>query len=243
MSANVENMPLTEVEKAFRSELNYWRKLANGHNSKPGSQEAFLRRVRGERVFMKELLGLIDTSKKEIELLDVGAGPCSNLGTGGLQNVDLSINITGIDPLADGYNKILEECGLTPAFPTIYGLGEKLSSFVKADKYDVVYCKNALDHVQDPHATLLEMKKVVAPNGFIYLMGRVNEAVHQDYHQLHQWNMLPCENDLIVWDKNEAFSVKRMFGDDAVIKSQHVTVKNLVSDEDHMYHVQIQMKR
>ena len=239
--SSVTEIIISERERALKSELHYWTKVVEGNNQKLGSQDSFFRRVKGERGFPKNLVKYLRTDGEVTRILDVGAGPCSSLGSGGLQSSNAKIMITGIDPLADKYNAMLDSHNLLPKFKTICGEGETLSNPLDLESYDIVYCKNALDHVDDPHKTLLEMKKVCAKGGLIYLMGRVNEAVHQNYCQLHQWNMLPCDGDLVVWDRSSAFSVKKMISNDGKVSATRVDTKNLISDADPIYHVYIEL--
>ncbi|MEE9320039.1 MAG: hypothetical protein V3U76_06295 [Granulosicoccus sp.] len=106
--STVTEIVISERERAFKSELHYWTKIVEGKNQKPGSQDSFFKRVGGKRVFPKNLVEYLRTDGKVTKILDVGAGPCSSLGTGGLQSLNAEIVITGIDPLAVGYNAMLE---------------------------------------------------------------------------------------------------------------------------------------
>lgn len=51
--------------------------------------------------------------------------------------------------------------------PLIEGIGEQLPC--KSSSFKVVLCKGSIDHFSDPVAALLEMKRVIQPDGWIVL--------------------------------------------------------------------------
>jgi ubiquinone/menaquinone biosynthesis C-methylase UbiE len=120
--------------------------------------------------------------------------------------------ITAIDPLAEDYAEILQRHGYTPRTPTIYGDAEKLSAQFPEGSFDLVFSRNALDHVENPANAMREMLKVCRPGGYVFLEGWINEGVRHKYHQLHKWNFLPCDGDLIVWNPDSAWSLAKFVG-------------------------------
>lgn len=70
----------------------------------------------------------------------------------------------GIDPLAAEYKKIYE-------YPDGIKLIQALSEAIpfEDDYFDVVFCTNVLDHVEDPGKTVSEVLRVLKPGGFFVL--------------------------------------------------------------------------
>jgi len=70
----------------------------------------------------------------------------------------------GIDPLADEYKKIYSYPeGITP----VCAVSERIP--FNEDFFDVVFCTNVLDHVDDPEKTVDEVLRVLRPGGYFVL--------------------------------------------------------------------------
>src|SRR5689334_21385605 len=121
----------------------------------------------------------------KVSILDVGAGPLTCVGKVWAER---TVEITPVDPLAEEYNRLLDEIGLTPLVRTQYAVVEKLAEVLPANHFDLVYCQNALDHVYDPVAGIHQMLEVVKPGHAVVLMHNENEGEREHYHGLHQWN-------------------------------------------------------
>ncbi len=70
----------------------------------------------------------------------------------------------GIDPLAEEYKKIYD-------YPDGIKLVQALSEVIPFEDsyFDVVFCTNVLDHVEDPDKTVAEVLRVLKPGGFFVL--------------------------------------------------------------------------
>ncbi len=117
-------------------------------------------------------------------ILDVGAGPVTDIGKKGMPP---NIEIVAIDPLADFYNQKLDEHGVCPWLRTRQGEAERLQEY-GLGLFDIVYCRNALDHGYDPMTAIEAMLGVVKKTGVVFLLGSVNEGEKHGYSGLHQWN-------------------------------------------------------
>lgn len=222
-------------DSALEKEIAFWERIVDGTHRFPERSERFRQRIAGKLSFPRYLLKYLAADRTN-RILDVGSGPASLFGP---PTPPLKAEVVAIDPLADPYNEMLRRHGLTPFYPVVAGSAETLSEHVEAASFDIVFCKNALDHVTDPRQSLIEMEKVCRPGGAIVLLGRVNEGVHQNYHQLHKWNILPCEDDLIVWNPENAFSVRKLLGRASRMTAKVNKTSTLKSDVDYMYHAEI----
>jgi SAM-dependent methyltransferase len=139
---------------------------------------------------------LAELSQERVEILDVGSGPTTVVGYR-FPGKDLSI--TAVDPLGDQYNRVLSEAGINPPIHVQRLDGEDLLERFAPGTFDVAFSRNALDHAIDPVPIIENMLEVVRPGGCVVLRHVPNEAVTEDYHQLHQWNFDERTGHCIVW--------------------------------------------
>jgi SAM-dependent methyltransferase len=147
---------------------------------------------------------LIPGNPGRIRVLDVGAGPVTALG-----DVwdDRNITIVPIDPLAEAYAKVLDKYGLTPPVRTHYGLGESLVEQFGKESFDFAYACNCLDHAVDPVEYYRQMLAVLKPGCSLVTFHEANEAEHQHYEGLHQWNFSVRDARLVVWNHDGQWDV------------------------------------
>jgi hypothetical protein len=62
----------------------------------------------------------------------------------------VAVGVRAVDPLANKYNRLLEDAGLAPTIRTEAVDGEKLVERFGRDRFDIAYSRNALDHTADP---------------------------------------------------------------------------------------------
>jgi SAM-dependent methyltransferase len=141
---------------------------------------------------------LIPAEVNSIRVLDVGAGPVTALG-------DLwpgkTVTIVPVDPLAETYQKILDQYAIEAPVRTTYGVGEKLIEQFGENSFDFAYACNCLDHSIDPIACYRQMLAVLKPGCSLVTFHEANEGEHQNYEGLHQWNFSVEEGRLIVWNR------------------------------------------
>ena len=105
-----------------------------------------------------------------LRVLDVGCG-------GGLlaeEFARLGCAVTGIDPSGESLAAAREHAaaqGLTIAYQR--SMGEALP--FAADSFDVVYCCDVLEHVDDPEQVIAETARVLKPGG-VYLYDTINRT-------------------------------------------------------------------
>ena len=116
-------------------------------------------------------------------ILDIGCGPA-----GTWEWADMSLELIGLDPLARQYLKL--------------GAPKRNMKWVAApaesipfpnNYFDVVTSYNSLDHVNDVHETISEIKRVLRPGGLFLLI--------TDIHH----HRTDCEPQDFSWDIVQAF--------------------------------------
>lgn len=106
--------------------------------------------------YYDELKGILNIGR-ETKVLDVGCGISTVLHF-------VEGERYGIDPLAEEYEKIY-------VYPDGIKLVQALSEVIPFEDgyFDVVFCTNVLDHVEDPDKTVAEVLRVLKPGGFFVL--------------------------------------------------------------------------
>jgi SAM-dependent methyltransferase len=64
------------------------------------------------------------------------------------------------------------------------------------DSFDLVYCKQVLEHVRDPKPLLTDVGRVIAPGGFF--AGSTSQL--EPFHSLSLWNYTPVGFELLLRD-------------------------------------------
>jgi SAM-dependent methyltransferase len=151
---------------------------------------------------------------EEWRILDVGAGPMSTIGAvyeGG------RATITACDPLAPFYAEMAQRHGIDWPVTTAQAFAEDLTAYYDIDSFDVVHCRNALDHSFDPVCGIQQMFLVAKPFGRVVLHHAVNEAETEGYAGFHQWNFNSRDGRFAIWNKATSFDATEMFSPYAAI--------------------------
>ena len=183
-------------QSALRDEVQYWRSLFDKSCPDKKSVSAFHDRLTKDRHFQAHLERLVKHVDSDIvRVLDVGAGPMTHVGT---LSGERNIEVIAIDPLAEEYSRLFDEFNLTPRTKTRTGYAEHLSDAFSENSFDLVFCRNALDHSYDPLSGIFQMIKVCKIGSYCWLQHVVSEGENQRYQGLHQWNFFPSGADLII---------------------------------------------
>jgi SAM-dependent methyltransferase len=134
----------------------------------------------------------------KVNVLDVGAGPLTIVGS---QLEGYDVNVIATDPLAQIYNVLLQDAGITPRVRTQFAPAEALSAFFNHSQFDVVYCRNALDHSTEPMTGIIEMLRVVKVGRTVILRHYRNEAQTENYEGFHQHNFDVKDGKFVIWNK------------------------------------------
>jgi SAM-dependent methyltransferase len=177
----------------YDSELEYWRYLVKRGGARADFGDdfeiVFGRWTRLRLLKLGQFLGLpdegnlgdIDDWCRDRSVVEIGAGPSPAVAAArrGWRRC------VAVDPLARGY----AEEGLVPAScqHVIYieAPGERIP--LAAGFADVVVCENCLDHVSDPAEVVREMRRLLAPGGYLWLF--VDLSDHQDHMHPHPMNV------------------------------------------------------
>ncbi len=188
--------------KNLPKEETFWTQVISGENSRDRDFSSIELQVGGHfRLTSRSM----STSRAWTRILDVGAGPVTDIGKKGMPP---NIEIVAIDPLADFYNQKLDEHGVCPWLRTRQGEAERLQEY-GLGLFDIIYCPNALDYGYDPMTAIEAMLGVVKKTGVVFLLGSVNEGEKHGYSGLHQWNFLPAEDgDLFIRRPDQRVSVR-----------------------------------
>jgi len=194
-SWRVRTDPVRGRGHALDEESGYWSDWLAGRGGKWADE--FTRRFDPEaEVDDPELRTVLATLPPGARVLDVGAGPASTVGT---RFEGEPVHLVAVDPLAEEYDRSLAREGLVPPVRTQPVAGEELTARLGADRFDVAYSRNALDHAVDPAVVVDEMVDVVRPGGIVVLDHVQNEGERNGYEQLHQWNFDVADGHLVVW--------------------------------------------
>lgn len=165
--------------------------------------------------FFVDILGAVDLTT--VKILDVGAGPISKHGK---VHKGIKLDIVACDPLADYYAAIRDKYEVTPPIRTTKSFAEDLASFFPSDHFDLVTCTNALDHSFEPLRGIAQMLEVVKPGGVVVLRHAFNEADHNEYTGLHQWNFDLQDGRFIIWNPNYRIDVAEVLAPFATVRAE-----------------------
>lgn len=186
-------------------EINFW---TDWMETRGGQWPAdFTGRQNPERPVDPALFEGMDISQTQ-KILDVGAGPATFFG---YRLNGKPIELSACDPLAPQYGAMAEQYGVTWPVVTASGFAEDLSAFYPRNHFDMVVCRNALDHSFDPVRGIEEMLRVLRVGGSAKLIHFANEAEKNRYSGFHQWNFDITGNRPVIWNKNERIDLLDRF--------------------------------
>ena len=211
-------------EQELQAELNYWVWTMKHFYENVGELVGRDNLDKHLNYDVESLIGL--PVGATVRILDVGAGPLSDLG---FKSFRYKVQITCIDPLAEAYSKLLDQyqIGIGCPLRSIYGEVEKLTDSFKPGSFDVVVCLNCLDHTRDPVLGLNQMVDVLAPDGFVYVWCYQNEGACENYQGLHQWDFDLLDNAVVLKGKDGDYQkVDALLKDGVVQKSWQGELNN-----------------
>jgi SAM-dependent methyltransferase len=155
-------------------------------------------------------------AKSDISILDVGAGPATNIG---FRYPGRNLTIFPVDPLAHDYAGLLRAAGLEPPVRTMRVEGKALLEHFGRQRFDIAYATNSLDHSSDPLAIITNMVGVVREDGCVILRHARNEGEERRYEGLHQWNFDVIGGDLVIWNGAETVNVRHALRQQAAVEA------------------------
>ncbi len=131
--------------------------------------------------------------KEEVRIAELGAGAVNTIGDS-WPLVD--VEIVASDIFAKEYNEFWEYHGKEPLVPIEYQDMENLT--YDDESFDIVHCRNAIDHTPDLYKAISEMKRICKKGGWIYLAHAPGQKTR--YGGMHYHNFE--EVDLPEFDKS-----------------------------------------
>lgn len=127
-------------------------------------------------------------------------------------------DIVYLDPLANFYNRILDDYSLD--YPRItFGMGEVLSLLFGKNTVSFFHIRNALDHSVSPMSVIWQALDCLHVGGVLYLNHKPNEAEHEAYVGFHQFNVDCLDGRLRIWNKEKSIDVSHELGDYVDVKT------------------------
>lgn len=188
------------------SEVEFWSGLVSTRGGR--WPEEFAARLDPATPLDDWIVRYLDPDQAEVAILDVGAGPMTSLGKAWAGH---AVRVTAVDALADDYDRILRQSGITPPVRTERCDTERLLERFPRDHFDLSHARNTLDHSYDPIEAIRQMIAVTKPGGHVLTSHFANEAEGGDYTGLHQWNFCVDDDDLIIWNKQSRHSLRAEF--------------------------------
>ena len=130
------------------------------------------------------------------------------------------IDLTVVDPLADDYNRLLDQTNVTGVPRPVAGYFETATAQFGPDAFDVVWCCNSLDHSIDPVLGLFNLLNVCRTGGGLLLSFHPNEAEGGNYGGLHQWNLDLVDDRLTLSQKGKSVDLARILEQQNVVSQR-----------------------
>ena len=189
--------PVPTWDKAFADnyikddEVMFWRKWLLGRRGEKHAKS---------RPLNKEIIEMIG-DKKEVRIADIGSGPVSMIG---YTCEGVKVNYVPSDLLAEEYKELYKYHNLTPP---VYPEYQDMNNLTYKDEtFDIVHCRNAIDHSKDAHKSVSEMVRVCKKGGYVYLWHFEKVAKMMGYTGMHQWNIELTKNgDCSFYNKDKQF--------------------------------------
>lgn len=136
--------------------------------------------------------------KKEIRVAEVGSAMVNTIGDT-WPGVDVQIHCS--DAYAEDFMQLWVDNGKHPLHKIHQENVESLT--YDANSFDIVHCRNVLDHIEDPIRAIGEMKRV--SREWVYLAHAVDQM--DTYGGHHKWNCRFENGECVFYGKEYSFVV------------------------------------
>jgi 2-polyprenyl-6-hydroxyphenyl methylase/3-demethylubiquinone-9 3-methyltransferase len=117
-----------------------------------------------------------------LNIADVGCGPA------GIFSVLQDNTVIAVDPLLESYKNTIEIFD-TKDFPWVEFVQSDLENWTSEKKFDVIFCLNAINHVEDIYAGYRNLYDALKPGGLLVIST-----------DAHRWNILKYIFNLLPGD-------------------------------------------
>jgi SAM-dependent methyltransferase len=195
---------------ALWSESVFWSRWLRQHRDRVNEL------VDPARPFPADFARYVEHAHKDpIEVLEVGAGP---FGAVGAAHPTRRIALTLTDVLAGQYDRLLTKQKIQRPVPVIHADAEHLVEQFGADAFDLVIATNCVDHMETPLVAIGEMLSVARTGACVVLLHEVDEAEHQDYAGLHQWNLnVDGAGHFVIWNQEKRHDLTQSLQESAEV--------------------------
>jgi len=134
-------------------ELKWWKNYLKDKNT--------IEYLEYKRNYWKNLLediSEINTNQNQKKILDIGCGPA------GVYMIFNNHKVTAVDPLIERYEQSLDHFN-QKKYPNVEFIPTTFETFQCKDKYDIIFCLNAINHFQDINRSLDKISDLLMPNG------------------------------------------------------------------------------
>jgi ubiquinone/menaquinone biosynthesis C-methylase UbiE len=170
--------------------------------------EEYARRLDPNTQLSEQLCALLaHIPKGKVLILDVGAGPFTELGK---QHPSKKLTIVATDVLAREYDALLQRYNIQPPVRTMYANAERLDEIFVENAFDLCVARNCVDHMANPLQAILQMLRVVKKGCYVVLSHAENEADARNYRGLHQWNFTVVNGDFIMESRSQYINISQI---------------------------------
>ena len=203
---SLPNMDIDSWRERSAEEVNFWENWIFTERSR--WPQEYKRRTDPTTPMAKEVENFLDglglPADRTVKILDIGAGPLSFIGT---NSEKYTIDLTVVDPLAEEYNRLLDQKNVTGVPRPERGYFETATTQFGAEAFDLVWSRNSLDHALDPVLGLFNLLNVCRIGGGLLLSFHPNEAEGGNYAGLHQWNLDYRDGEVVLSQKDRMVSL------------------------------------
>lgn len=163
-------------------------------------RKTFDRKVKkfNKTALLPDYFGEMIGDKKHVKIAEVG---CALVNTIGDSWLGAQVSIRCSDKYADDFNALWKEKGKRPLHRIYKEDVESLN--YASDVFDIVHCRNVLDHTEDPRRAISELKRV--SKEWVYLAHAQNQM--DTYGGHHLWNVRYEDGQCIFYGKEYSFVV------------------------------------
>ncbi len=204
MYKKYKKQKLTEGEGIYKE----WEKEKQGSVDffeKKLKKGAMDKRLNPKAKLRKDVREYLPKDQKQLNLLDVGAGPITRLG---YIWGDRDINIQAVDVNGNLYQELFNKHQITPPVVTKFSEAEKVHELYEPATFDFAFSRNALDHCYDPIQSIKNMVTLLKPQRYAVLLHRRNEGLSQGYRGAHLWNFDVEQGEVIIFNPAKKYKLQ-----------------------------------
>lgn len=147
--------------------------------------------------YFKEMIG----DKKKVLIAEIGAGAVNTIGNL-WEGVD--VHIVASDQYQEEYSRFWKENDKTPIVPIDNQDMENLT--YANNTFDIVHCRNAVDHTPNAEKAISEMKRICKKDGFVYLLHFSNQRSRAK--GVHYWDIDYVDGNCTFKSNESSFVLK-----------------------------------